>query len=401
MRDALHERRAPRPPFFKGRPLPDSISPWPCIQTTAGGHGFCCSTQTAHANGRQHLFSRVRQTLSCHCPTTLADASLGKCAFLIAATGDASLGALHIGKKTSHAAFSKSSHSTTRTCHRTCFPEYLGNKLAAASRVRLALGQMSNIARDCLIEPAVASIATFGRRQPHSYSVCQSSRPCLCQATVASRGGSKEEGHPTSEGGDGGGWKERDREGERQGETERGKGKEGSEEGEGIEKGRKEGREGGREGKGIDEGIEAGKDGVRGTEGAGERAGEGIEGGGPEAPIGDKVEKPTLRHGVYFPAFSLGRRKNPTEPPTESYSRRGRSLDARDGKTPAHPPCLPIHRHVCCGEWGREDMGARLRVPALGNSCTKSHQPSGRRWLKELPLPSSLLPLRGGVYPSP
>ena len=31
----------------------------------------------------------------------------------------------------------------------------------------------------------------------------------------------------------------------------------------------------------------------------------------------------------------------------------------------------------------------------------QSHQPSGRRWFREFPLPSSLLPLRGGVYPSP
>ena len=34
-------------------------------------------------------------------------------------------------------------------------------------------------------------------------------------------------------------------------------------------------------------------------------------------------------------------------------------------------------------------------------TLAKSHQPSGRRWSRELPLPTPHLPLRGRVYPSP
>ena len=49
-------------------------------------------------------------------------------------------------------------------------------------------------------------------------------------------------------------------------------------------------------------------------------------------------------------------------------------------------------------QWLKEELGADADLPTFS---AKSHQPSGRRWFREFPLPSSLLPLRGGVYPSP
>ena len=50
----------------------------------------------------------------------------------------------------------------------------------------------------------------------------------------------------------------------------------------------------------------------------------------------------------------------------------------------------------------RRDFGLIWHAIVLrAHSRRESHQPSGRRWFIEFPLPSSLLPLRGGVYPSP